>query len=111
MRDTDQNELISESLRELVRTPHIVRQALKNYNKLTDEEVIEKFQNGDLVAFDVIVARYKQQLTNYIITFLNDRSDAEDVVQDTFVKVYRYKQLYKKTAKFSTWIYTVLEVN
>ncbi len=107
MRDPDENKLISESLRELVRTPHLVRQALKSYNKLPDEDVIEKFQNGDLVAFDVIVARYKEQLINYIITFLNDRHDAEDVVQDTFVKVYKYKQLYKKTAKFSTWIYTV----
>lgn len=96
-----------EDLRELVRTPHLVKQALKNYQKLTDEDVIRKFQQGDLVAFDVVVARYKEQLINYVYTFVGDKSDAEDIVQDTFVKIYRFKQSYKNIAKFSTWIYTV----
>jgi RNA polymerase sigma-70 factor (ECF subfamily) len=96
-----------EDLRELVRTPHLVKQALKNYEKLADEEVIKKFQQGDLVAFDVVVARYKEQLINYVYTFVGDKSDAEDIVQDTFVKIYRFKQSYKNIAKFSTWIYTV----
>ncbi len=57
--EESKHDLISESLRELVRTPHLVRQALKNYQKLSDEEVINRFQEGDLVAYDVIVARYK----------------------------------------------------
>ena len=96
-----------EDLRELVRTPHLVKQALKSYEKLADEEVIKKFQQGDLVAFDVVVARYKEQLINYVYTFVGDKSDAEDIVQDTFVKIYRFKQSYKNIAKFSTWIYTV----
>lgn len=96
-----------EDLRELVRTPHLVKQALKNYQKLSDEDVINKFQQGDLVAFDVVVARYKEQLINYVYTFVGDKSDAEDIVQDTFVKVYRFKQSYKNIARFSTWIYTV----
>lgn len=94
-------------LRELIRTPHLVRRALKNYQKLSDEDVIERFQGGDLVAFDVIVARYKEHLINYIMSFVGERSDAEDIVQDTFVKIYRFRQSYKKVAKFSTWIYTV----
>jgi RNA polymerase sigma-70 factor (ECF subfamily) len=99
--------LQDENLRELVRTPHLVRKALKSYQKLTDEEVIERFQEGDLVAFDVIVARYKEHLINYVMSFVGERSDAEDLVQDTFVKVYRYRKLYKRIAKFSTWLYTV----
>lgn len=105
--EDSKNDLIRESLRELVRTPHLVRQALKNYQKLSDEEVIEKFQNGDLVAYDVIVARYKEQLINYVFSFVGVKSDAEDIVQDTFVKIYRFKQMYKRLAKFSTWVYTV----
>ncbi|KAB2880029.1 sigma-70 family RNA polymerase sigma factor [bacterium] len=96
-----------ENLRELVRTPHLVKRALKSYQKLADEVVIKKFQQGDLVAFDVIVARYKEQLINYVYTFVGDKSDAEDIVQDTFVKIYRFRQSYKNIAKFSTWIYTV----
>ncbi|HMW33937.1 sigma-70 family RNA polymerase sigma factor [bacterium] len=105
--EESKHDLISESLRELVRTPHLVRQALKNYQKLSDEEVINRFQEGDLVAYDVIVARYKDQLINYVMSYVGEKKDAEDIVQDTFVKIYRFKQMYKRIAKFSTWVYTV----
>jgi RNA polymerase sigma-70 factor (ECF subfamily) len=96
-----------DELKELIRTPFTVRQALKNYERLSDEEVIARFQGGDLTAFDVIVARYKQPLIQYVIQFVGETSDAEDIVQDTFVKVFRRKQAYQSIAKFSTWLYTV----
>lgn len=96
-----------DELKELIRTPFTVRQALKNYERLSDEEVIARFQSGDLTAFDVIVARYKQPLIQYVIQFVGETSDAEDIVQDTFVKVFRRKQAYRSIAKFSTWLYTV----
>lgn len=73
----------------------------------TDEELIAKFQNGDLYAFDQIVHRYKDPLINFVYHFLGDRIDAEDVVQETFLRVYRNKHLYRSIAKFSTWIYTI----
>lgn len=96
-----------DELKELIRTPFTVRQALKNYERLSDEEVIARFQGGDLTAFDVIVARYKQPLIQYVIQFVGETSDAEDIVQDTFVKIFRRKQAYRSIAKFSTWLYTV----
>ncbi|MCB0832721.1 MAG: sigma-70 family RNA polymerase sigma factor [Bacteroidetes bacterium] len=107
MGESPKSNLNKETLRDLVRTPHLVQKALRNYQKLTDEEVIARFQEGDLVAYDVIVARYKNQLTHFVMTFVGERSDAEDIVQDTFVKIYRFKQLYRNIARFSTWIYTV----
>jgi RNA polymerase sigma-70 factor, ECF subfamily len=73
----------------------------------TDEELIERFQNGDVYAFDQIVHRYKDPLLNFVYHFLGDRIDAEDVVQETFLRVYRNKHLYRNIAKFSTWIYTI----
>lgn len=73
----------------------------------TDEELILRFQEGDLYAFEQIVHRYKEPLVNFIYHFLGDRSDAEDVVQETFLRVYRNKHLYRNIAKFSTWIYTI----
>jgi RNA polymerase sigma-70 factor (ECF subfamily) len=78
-----------------------------NNKKLTDEELIAKFQNGDLYAFENIVQRYKDPLINFVYQFLNDRIDSEDVVQETFLRVYRNKHLYRNIAKFSTWIYTI----
>lgn len=75
--------------------------------KPSDEELIAKFQNGDIYAYEEIVHRYKDQLINFIYHFLGDRIDAEDVTQETFLRVYRNKHLYRNIAKFSTWIYTI----
>jgi len=77
------------------------------HQQLTDEELIAKFQNGDLNAFEIIVKRYKDPLINFVYQFINDRIDSEDVVQETFIRVYRNKHLYRNIAKFSTWIYTI----
>jgi len=73
----------------------------------TDEELILYFQEGDVYAFEQIVHRYKEPLVNFIYHFLGDRSNAEDVVQETFIRVYKNKHLYRNIAKFSTWIYTI----
>lgn len=73
----------------------------------TDEELIERFQHGDLYAFDLIVKRYKNQLLNFIFRFLGNQEEAEDLVQETFLRVYKNRRAYRKVAKFSTWIYTI----
>lgn len=75
--------------------------------KPTDEELIARFQEGNMYAYDQIVHRYQDQLVNFVYMFLGDRSDSEDVVQETFLRVYRNKHMYKQVAKFSTWIYTI----
>lgn len=103
----EKKKLEKDELKELIRTPFSVRQALKNYESLSDEDVIARFQAGDLTAFDVIVARYKQPLIQYVMQYVGESSDAEDIVQDTFVKIFRRKQAYRSIAKFSTWLYTV----
>jgi RNA polymerase sigma-70 factor (ECF subfamily) len=71
------------------------------------QELIARFQNGDVYAFEQIVHRYKNPLINFVYHFLGDRIDAEDVVQETFLRVFRNKHLYRNIAKFSTWIYTI----
>lgn len=80
----------------------------RNFNELTDEELILEFKtNGSEKAFEILVQRFKNPLTNYVYRFLGDYDSCVDVVQDTFVKVYRYKDNYSSLAKFSTWIYTI----
>jgi len=73
----------------------------------TDEELIARFQNGDAYAFDLLVRRYKDPLLNFIYRFLGDFVESEDIVQETFYRVYKNKHYYKEVAKFSTWIYTI----
>jgi len=79
-----------------------------NLNDLPDEELILEFQqNGTERAFEILVQRYKNPLTNYVFRYLGDYEACVDVVQETMIKVYRYKDSYSSIAKFSTWIYTI----
>jgi RNA polymerase sigma-70 factor (ECF subfamily) len=80
----------------------------KNLNELTDEELILEFQrNGTISAYEILVQRYKNPLINYVFRFLGDYETCVDIVQETMIKVYRYKDSYSSIAKFSTWIYTI----
>jgi RNA polymerase sigma-70 factor (ECF subfamily) len=80
----------------------------KNFYELTDEELIVEFQsNGNEKCFEILVQRFKNPLTNYVYRFLGDYDSCVDVVQEAFIKVYRYKDNYSSVAKFSTWIYTI----
>ena len=74
---------------------------------ISDEQLIAKFQLGDLQAYDILVRRYKDQLLNFVYRFVGNRTDAEDIVQETFLRVYKNKHMYKEIAKFSTWVYTI----
>ena len=76
-------------------------------NNKTDEELINDFQNGDINSYNQLVYRYKDKLFNYIYHFVHDLDLAEDLLQDTFLKLYTHKNSYKNIAKFSTWIYTI----
>jgi len=76
--------------------------------ELSDEELILEFQkNNTEDAFNILVQRYKNPLTNFVFRFLGDYETCNDVVQETMIKVYRYKDSYSSVAKFSTWIYTI----
>jgi RNA polymerase sigma-70 factor (ECF subfamily) len=80
----------------------------KILNELTDEELILEFQrNGTIGAYEILVQRYKNPLINYVFRFLGDYEACVDIVQETMIKVYRYKDSYSSIAKFSTWIYTI----
>ena len=80
----------------------------KNLTELSDEELIAEYQQNDtLQAFEILVQRYKNPLTNFVYRFLGDYEACADVVQETMIKFYRNKDSYKSIAKFSTWIYTI----
>lgn len=75
--------------------------------KLSDEELMYRFQNGDERAFNEIVERYKQKLSNHIYYYVKNSDLVEDIVQNAFVRIYLNKEKYKDVAKVSTWIYTI----
>lgn len=75
--------------------------------KYTDENLILKFQQGDLNAYNELVNRYQNKLLNFIYYYVGNLELAEDVVQDTMIRLYNKKHYYREIAKFSTWIYTI----
>ena len=86
-----------------------VKQLDKKKSKFlfTDEMLISRFQSGDENAYVELVNRYKNKLTNFVFYFLKDEEHSEDIVQETFIRLYEKKHYYKEIAKFSTWIYTI----
>ena len=79
----------------------------RNKYNYTDERLMSLFQAGDENAYVVLVNRYKDKLINFIYHYLKDSESAEDVVQETMIKLYQKKHYYKEIAKFSTWLYTI----
>mgnify|MGYP001977317293 FL=1 len=75
--------------------------------RYTDEELIARFQDGDEQAYVELVNRYRNRLMSFIFRFVNDMEKAEDIVQDTLMKLYTHRHFYRNIAKFSTWIYTI----
>jgi len=78
-----------------------------DYRPFTDEQLILQFQNEDKGAYVEIVMRYKDRLVNFLYRFTGNRETAEDISQETFLKLYKNKDKYSEIAKFSTWLYTI----
>ncbi|WP_420461505.1 sigma-70 family RNA polymerase sigma factor [Candidatus Palauibacter sp.] len=74
---------------------------------LEDAELVTHYLNGQRFAFTEIADRYQDRLLNFIYRTIGDRDRAEDLVQETFVRVYRHLHRFDPTRKFSTWIYTI----
>lgn len=74
---------------------------------ITDEQHMKRFQDGDMASYNVLVERYKNQLFNFVFRYVSDSALCEDILQETFLRLYKNKSYYKEIAKFSTWIYTI----
>lgn len=73
----------------------------------SDEDLMEYFQAGYEEAFNLLVSRFKDRLHNFLYRYTHDHQDCEDLVQETFLRVYRSRHSYERIAKFSTWMYTI----
>lgn len=79
----------------------------KETEKDIDYKLMRRVQDGDMVAFNEVVERYKDRLMNVIGRMLSSQEEAEDVVQETFIRVYQHRQSFNFQHCFSTWIYTI----
>jgi len=72
-----------------------------------DSELVASFLAGEKRAFTELANRYHVRLLNFIYRTIGDRDRAEDLVQETFIRVYRHLHRFDQTKKFSTWVYTI----
>jgi len=74
----------------------------------TDEQLVRKYiQERDEEIFSILVDRYMKHLYNFVMQFVNDQTLAEDIVQETFVKVWKHLARFDERKKFKTWIFTI----
>ena len=74
---------------------------------LSDEILMTRFGRGDESAFLELVSRYRNRLLNFIFRRTGSHELAEDIVQETFLRVVNAAPRYQATAKFTTWLYTI----
>ena len=72
-----------------------------------DAVLMLRVKRGDRAAFTVLVEKYKQPVLNFVFRSLRDETEAEDVAQNVFLQAYKSRARYERTAKFSTWLFTI----
>ena len=72
-----------------------------------DQELIEKAQQGDMRAFEEVIARYDRKVMGIAMHYASDLDDAKDIYQEVFLRVYRALPKFRFRAKFSTWLFRV----
>lgn len=77
-------------------------------NRSKDQIYIEKVLHGDTSSFSYLVDNYKDMAYTIALKIMRNPEDAEEVAQDSFVKVFRQLKTFKGNSKFSTWLYTIV---
>lgn len=72
-----------------------------------DTQLMLRAQCDDMESFRVLLDRNRNVVVQYIARMVQNRAVAEELAQDVFVRVYRSRQKYEPTAKFSTWLYRI----
>ncbi len=74
----------------------------------TDDEIVQLVRSGDADAYAMLLDRHYQKCLRYGVRMLGNREDAEEVVQDAFVRAYRYLPKYDARDRFEPWLFQIL---
>jgi RNA polymerase sigma-70 factor (ECF subfamily) len=72
-----------------------------------DAGLVQRFHAGDETAFTEIVARHRQLVFHVVLRYLRNRADAEEIVQDTFIRAYRALAKFRGESSLGTWLYRI----
>ena len=72
-----------------------------------DKELVQQVQNGSKKAFDLLVLKYQHRIIKLVLRYVKQRSDAEDIAQEAFLKAYRALPNFRGDSAFYTWMYRI----
>jgi RNA polymerase sigma-70 factor (ECF subfamily) len=75
--------------------------------RLIDQELVLRVQKGDKKAFDLLVLKYQQKISNLISRYIRDPHEVMDVTQEAFIKAYRALPKFRGDSAFYTWLYRI----
>ena len=75
--------------------------------ELSSEDLMARIAEGDDDAFEILVDRHQTSILNLIYRFIGDRTQAKDLAQEVFIRVWQAAKSYRPEAKFTTWIYRI----
>jgi RNA polymerase sigma-70 factor, ECF subfamily len=73
----------------------------------TDVQLMLDVKAGDELSFELLLRKYRSPLVNFLYRMVRDRAVAEDLAQEVFLRVYRARQEYAPSAKFTTWMFRI----
>ncbi len=76
--------------------------------QITDQVLIERVQNGDKQAFNLLVIKYQNKVCNLIARYVSNQGDIPDVAQEAFIKAYRALPGFRGESAFYTWLYRIV---
>lgn len=82
----------------------VATEKLNATEPLPDEEVVRRVLNGETALFEIIMRRYNQRLYRIARGILRDDAEAEDVMQDAYVRAYTHLRQFAGRSQFSTWL-------
>ena len=74
---------------------------------INETELVERLKQGDEIAFKTIVEQWQDMVYNTILGIVQNETEAEDLAQDVFIKVFEKISTFKGDSKFSTWLYRI----
>ena len=73
----------------------------------SDEDLLADYQQGDPGAFEALLRRHRAPLFTFLVRMLGDREKAEDLAQETFLRIVKGAQAWERRARFQTWLFTI----
>lgn len=73
----------------------------------SDDELMVRVKKGDMKAFEALYDRYNKRLFHFILRFVGERDLAEDILQETFLRIFKKRKSYRKAGHFSTYLFTI----